>query len=299
VGSAARGDRATLVCFHAHPDDEALLTGGTIARAAAEGHRVVVVVATAGEQGLTGEPATPSGIASPGQALGDRRLRELADSARVLGVARVEVLGYADSGSGPRPVSAAATDAVTDAATHAVPDGAPTVAFADADVDEAAHRLAAILREERAGVLTVYDPNGGYGHRDHVQVHRVGYRAAELAGTPVVLEATVDRTWFARGVRLGRLAGRVLPVPQLPDERAAYTAREHITHRVDVAAYLDAKRAALRAHASQQGGGPRTVSILLALPRPLARLVLGTEWFRERGREGTQRYGDVFATVPR
>jgi LmbE family N-acetylglucosaminyl deacetylase len=300
---SASGHLATLVCFHAHPDDEALLTGGTIARAAAEGHRVVVVVATAGEQGLTGEPATPSGAAaSPRAGLGDRRLRELAESARVLGVARVEVLGYADSGSSPRSVSAA-TDAVVPrgaATDDAVPsDGAPKVSFANADVEEAAHRLAGILREERAGVLTVYDANGGYGHPDHVQVHRVGYRAAELAGTPVVLEATLDRTWFARGVRLVRLLGRVLPVPQLPDERAAYTAREHVTHRVDVTAYLDAKRAALRAHVSQQGGGPRTVSILLALPRPLARLVLGTEWFRERGRGTAQRYGDVFATAPR
>jgi LmbE family N-acetylglucosaminyl deacetylase len=258
---------ATLVCFHAHPDDEALLTGGTIARAVAEGHRVVLVVATAGERGLTG---TAVGR------LGDQRLRELTASARVLGVARVELLGYADSGSSPR---------------------ASAGAFADADLDEAARRLAAVLREEDAAVLTVYDPNGGYGHPDHVQVHRVGYRAAELAGTPVVLEATIDRTWFVRGVRLLRLLGRFMPVPELPDERVAYTAREEITHRVDVSAHLDVKRAALRAHLSQQGGGARTVALLLALPRPLARVVLGTEWFRERGR-AAGRCGDVFDTVP-
>jgi LmbE family N-acetylglucosaminyl deacetylase len=177
------------------------------------------------------------------------------------------------------------------------PRNADSDAFAAADVEQAAQRLAAILREERAGVLTVYDPNGGYGHRDHVQVHRVGYRAAELAGTPVVLEATIDRTWFVRAVRLLRLLGRFLPVPELPDERVAYTAREKITHRVDVSGHLDAKRAALRAHLSQQGGGARTVALLLALPRPLARLVLGTEWFRERGR-AAGRCGDVFDTVP-
>jgi len=285
AGPEDGGRRATLVCFHAHPDDEALLTGGTIARAAAEGHRVVLVVATAGERGLTGGPAVWAGTS--GTALGDRRLRELAESARLLGVARVELLGYADSGSAPSPAGAAPTDAV------------PAGTFADADVDDVARRLAAILREEQAAVLTVYDPNGGYGHRDHVQVHRVGYRAAELAGTPVVLEATLDRTWFARGVCLLRVLGRVLPVPDLPDERAAYTARHEITHRVDVAAYLGPKRAALRAHHSQQGGGARTVALLLALPRPLARPVLGTEWFRQRGADFGRRYGDVFATVPR
>ncbi|NUR08414.1 MAG: hypothetical protein HOQ45_15585 [Nocardioidaceae bacterium] len=287
TGAADRGAVAhpppTLVCFHAHPDDEVLLTGGTIARAAAEGHRVVLVVATAGENGLADPSARGISGGSAG-GLGDRRLRELAESARVLGVARVELLGYADSGSGPRAAGA--------------PSGGPG-AFADADVDEAARRLAVILAEERAGVLTVYDPNGGYGHPDHVQVHRVGYRAAALAGTPVVLEATIDRTWFVRGVRLLRFLGRALPVPQLPDERTAYTGRDEVTHRVDVTAYLGPKRAALRAHLSQQGGGARTIALLLALPRPLARMVLGTEWFRDRGARAGQRYADVFATVPR
>src|SRR5262249_19023205 len=152
----------TLVAFHAHPDDEALLTAGTMARAATEGHRVVLAVATDGGSGLVG-----SGILEDGESLAERRLGELRRAATVLGCSRIEMLGYRDSGLD---------------GTEGGPD-----AFAGADVDEAASRLAKLLVEEEADVLTVYDPAGGYGHPDHVQVHHVGARAAELAGTPVVL----------------------------------------------------------------------------------------------------------------
>ncbi len=263
--------RFTLVSFHAHPDDEALLTGGTLARAAADGHRVVLVVATAGEAGL----ASPALDAS----LGDRRLRELEASARALGVSRVEVLGYADSGGDPGPA------------------GTP---FCEVDVEQAAERLAAILREERADVLTSYDPAGGYGHPDHVRVHRVGRRAAELAGTPVLLEATLDRTLVDRLFGLLRRVSRVVSLPALPDTSRAYTARADLTHEVDVRAHLDAKLASLRAHATQTTGGdrPRTLTVLLGLPRPLARRVLGREWFREAGRpSGGRLEDDIFASL--
>ncbi len=262
----------TLVSFHAHPDDEALLTGGTLARAAADGHRVVVVTATAGEAGL----------AEPGEGgLAARRLAELEQSAAALGVARVVVLGYPDSGS-----------------TLPVPPGPPPP-FASLDPEEPAERLAALLREERADVLTVYDARGGYGHPDHVQVHRVGVRAAELAGTRVVLEATVDRD------RLTRLAGALRWVPGLrrlvpADAFAqAYTPAVELTHEVDVRPWLAAKRAALAAHRSQATGARvRTVAVLLRLPGPVAAPVLGREWFRERGRPaGPGRLDDVFASL--
>src|SRR4051812_48934396 len=141
----------TVVSFHAHPDDEALLTGGTLARAAAEGHRVVLVTATAGEAGLTGMP----GADRP--ALAARRLAELEASATALGCARVEVLGYPDSGSVQGEPAPAA-------------DGERS-SFAWIDPEEPAQRLAAILREESADALTIYDRHGGYGHPDHVQVH--------------------------------------------------------------------------------------------------------------------------------
>jgi len=159
----------TLVAFHAHPDDEALLTAGTLARAAAEGHRVVLVVATAGEAGLVRGGRT-------GPALADRRRVELDRSAQALGVARVELLGYADSGM---QGEAGGADA-----------------FARADVEQAAGRLARILTEESADLLTIYDPAGGYGHPDHVKVYEVGLAAAAAAGVDVVYEATVDREYL-------------------------------------------------------------------------------------------------------
>jgi LmbE family N-acetylglucosaminyl deacetylase len=246
----------TVVSFHAHPDDEALLTGGTLAKAAAAGHRVVLVTATSGGAGLAAEQLRADGD------LGARRMAELEAAAAAIGAASVHLLGYDDSGM----------------------DGAaPGDAFAHADVECAALRLAAILRRERADVLTVYDPNGGYGHPDHVQVHRVGVLAAELAGTPVVLEATIDRDLLRRALRLMRAArlGGQLPLSEL--ERS-YTPRAEITHRVDVRRHISAKRAALLAHASQATGDDtqRTIAFLLRLPAPLFRAVLGNEWFVQR-----------------
>ena len=254
----------TIVSFHAHPDDEVLLTGGSLARAAAEGHRVVLVVATAGEAGLA---ASRYGT---GADLGRHRLDELRQAADALRCARVELLGYADSGIDRAPRTGQDV----------------SVRFADADVEQAAARLAGLLREEHADVLTVYDAAGGYGHPDHVQVHRVGVRAAAIAGTPVVLEATVDRDLLLRAVRLLDRLRRLLPVPWHPPLAEAFTARSALTHRVDVRPHTAAKRAALAAHASQAtaDGAARTVALLLHLPGPLFRLVLGHEWFVERGR---------------
>lgn len=281
------GAPRTVVSFHAHPDDEALLTGGTLARAAAEGHRVVLVIATDGEAGLAED-------APDAAALGSRRRIEAEASAAALGCARVELLGYPDSGSSgvPRPGG-----------------------FAAVPVADAAARLAAILREERADALTIYDRHGGYGHPDHVQVHRVGLAAARLAGTPVVLEATADRRLLHRGVRVyrgyqrvrdglrrlrpaGRRAARPggTPVSMLPE---AYTEHALLTHRVDVRRHLDAKRAAMRAHVTQAGGdADRTLAILLRLPRPLYRLALGREWFVEHGAAPTRPLrDDIFASL--
>lgn len=259
--------------FHAHPDDEALLTGGTLARAAAEGHRVVLVTATDGAAGLTG---TSSGD------LGARRVAELHRSAAALGCARVEVLGYADSGSAGRP-----------------PEGS----FATLDPEEPARRLAAILREESADVLTGYDPHGGYGHRDHVQVHRVARRAAELADTPVLLEASLPREALQRVAGLLRWAPGARQLLPTDGFASAYVPREDLTHRIDVRRHLDAKTAALAAHHSQTSGGGsvRTVALLLALPRPLLAPVLGLEWFRQVGstapRRGQRGCDDVFASL--
>jgi LmbE family N-acetylglucosaminyl deacetylase len=267
----------TVVSFHAHPDDEALLTAGTLARISAEGHRVVLVSATAGEVGLA---AASFGTA---QTLAAHRRDELQRSAAAIGAARVEFLGYADSGLDGQAVP---------------PDGVE--AFARADVEAAAQRLAAILREEQAHVLTSYDSSGGYGHPDHVQVHRVGARAAELAGTRVVLEATVDQDLLRKAVRLASRLYRFPPEFDRAGFEQAYAPRRVLTHKVDVRRYADRKRASMAAHTSQATAdtGDRTLAALLRLPLPMYRRVLGREWFIERGRRpGRPLLDDVFTTL--
>jgi LmbE family N-acetylglucosaminyl deacetylase len=170
---------ATLVSFHAHPDDECIACGGIIRKAAEEGHRVVLVVATRGEQG-----EVPEGFLNPGEELWQRRVAETHASAEILGAQRVEFLGYTDSGMMGTPANDAPGS------------------FWTAPVDEAAKKLAALLEEERAEVVTCYDEHGGYGHPDHIQVHRVGLRAAELAGTERVFQATINRDHILRGREL-------------------------------------------------------------------------------------------------
>jgi LmbE family N-acetylglucosaminyl deacetylase len=181
----------------------------------------------------------------------------------VLGVARIEYLGYEDSGMMGEPGNKA-------------PES-----FWQADVEEAARRLAAILEEERADLLTVYDANGNYGHPDHIQVNRVGVRAAELAGVAEVYEATVNRDEIdqfiadaeAIGVDLGPIetSGAVPPDLGVPGAE--------LTTRVDVEAFLDVKRASMRAHASQIS----ETSFFLALSDEAFRRAFGTEWFIHRG----------------
>ena len=264
MDSAAR----TLVVFHAHPDDEALLTAGTMARAAAEGHRVVLVVATDGALGETDETA----YGAKGDALASTRSRELAASARALGVARTVELGHADSGSGP----------------EVWPDPPGGRRFVRVPIDDAASALADVLVEERADVLTTYDPNGGYGHRDHVRVHEVGARAAELArerGLDVrVLWATVPRDLICRAIDLVAKVYRFPPEFDRSSFDRAFAAKSEITHRIPVRRHAAAKRASMRAHASQAaadggGGGDRTLGMLVRIPRPLYDLVFGREWF--------------------
>lgn len=246
----------TIVFFHAHPDDEALLTAGTMARANAEGRRVVLVTATDGAAGLASIEMKAGG-------LGPRRLAELARSARILGVARVEILGYSDSGLHG--------DAKSEAA--------PT--FCSVPVDEVATRLTSILAEERATTLVIYDRQGGYGHPDHKHVYRCGLAAGESAGVPRIFAATAPREPFAWGVRA---AGAIVSFPPDFDPgqfTGAFTPHRQITHRLDVRDYIDFKRAAMRAHASQSTGGDvRTLAALLRLPKPIFRVVLGTEYYR-------------------
>jgi LmbE family N-acetylglucosaminyl deacetylase len=250
----------TLVCFHAHPDDEAIATGGVIAQAAASGRRVVLVLATRGERG-----EVPDGFLDPGETLTDRRVDETMRAAQVLGIARIEFLGYHDSGMA------------------GLPENDALGSFWSADVAEAAERLAAILRDEDAQVLVVYDENGGYGHPDHIQVHRVGVRAAELAATPRVYETTMNRDAITRMMRerADDLASSGIELPDEvtdPEDIKIGVPEEMITTTVDVREFADVKRAALAEHASQVSDA----HFFLAMPPELFREAFGMEWFIRR-----------------
>jgi LmbE family N-acetylglucosaminyl deacetylase len=247
---------ATMVCFHAHPDDESIATGGTMAAAATAGHRVVLVLATRGENGEVDE-----GFLDEGETLTERRERETLASAEILGVAAVEFLGYTDSGM------------------MGTPENDLPGSFWTADVEEAAQRLADILRAEQAEVLTVYDSNGNYGHPDHIQVHRVGVRAAELAGTPQVYEATINRDEMRRG--MAELAEQGMLPGEAPDfeEFELGVSEDVLTTRVDVSPWLAQKRASMRAHASQIG----ETSFFLSMPDDAFASAFGVEWYIRRG----------------
>lgn len=302
---------ATAVFFHAHPDDEAIATGGTMLLLARAGHRVVVVCATDGARGQpaaapgTGDGAGPadggsagtgdggesdgSGLAGDGIDLAAVREAELRAAARILEVHRVEMLGYADSGM----------------------DGDPSnddpECFWQADVEEAAAKLAAVLSEEGADLLTCYDDQGTYGHPDHVQVHRVGVRAAARAGVGLVYESTVDRDHFAAAMPKVRavMAEFGLDGGIDDDEQSEIQAEidagglgvdsATITHRVDVSAAAAEKRAAMAAHASQIPAG----SFFLQLPPEAFDLVFGVEWYRRRAPgTGAPAGADLLASLP-
>ncbi|WP_091512753.1 PIG-L family deacetylase [Amycolatopsis sacchari] len=256
---------ATFVTFHAHPDDECISCGGVMRKAHEDGHRVVLVVATRGEQG-----EIPPGLLSDGESLAERRAAETLAAAEILGVSRVEFLGYADSGMMGEPTN----------------DEPGT--FWTAPVEEAAAKLAAILREENAEVLTCYDDNGGYGHPDHIQVHRVGMRAAELAGTPRVFQSTVNRDHMRRGV--AEMADAGLPLPSLEEIEGIGKPESEITTVVDVTPWLEYKRQAMRAHPSQISED----SFFLGTPDDVFRYTFGTECFIRVGAEPGELTDDLF-----
>ena len=270
---------STLVCFHAHPDDEVISTGGTIARAAAEGHRVVLVVATNGDHG-----EVPDDL-GPDETLVDRRRAETEKSARVLGIDRVVWLGYTDSGM-----------------TGWEQNG-DSNSFHLADVDEAGAKLAEVLREESAGVITIYDWHGNYGHPDHIAVHRVGLAAAKLVPEVRVLEATMNRDAFVRMVELARESGAPIGGPDSEQDEFDPTGpaddgnpmgmpEAELTLSVDVSAHLDAKRNAMRCHASQI----EDTSFFLQMPDEAFASAFGIEWFIEHDRKPPVRSGWIFSS---
>jgi LmbE family N-acetylglucosaminyl deacetylase len=190
--------------------------------------------------------------------LADLRERELDTACAILGVEELVLLRYDDSGIDH----------------HTVPDNA----FARAGVDQAAALVAEVLRRTRADAVVIYDEGGIYGHADHVQVHRVGLRAAELAGTSTVYEATVDREYL-----------HFVDTHLIDHAREALPHIEHIgmptvfiSAMVDVQAHIGQKRAAIAAHASQV----HETSSVMQLSHESFRNVYGFEWYIRHGPPG-------------
>jgi LmbE family N-acetylglucosaminyl deacetylase len=243
---------ATVVFFHAHPDDEAIATAGTMAALADAGHRVVLVTATRGELG-----EIPDGLLDPGETLAERRKKELDEACRVLGVARQTYLGYLDSGM-------AGED------TNLRPGS-----FAGADVDAAGASLADLLARESADVLVIYDEHGGYGHPDHIQVHRVGMAAAELASTPIVYLSTMNRDLVGELAALAEDTGWEPPAGSTDGMEEMGEPASRITTAVDVVPWIERKRQAMRAHTSQIS----EESFFLSMPDDVFSMVWGQEWY--------------------
>jgi LmbE family N-acetylglucosaminyl deacetylase len=260
---------ATVVFLHAHPDDECILTGGSIARASEEGHRVILVTATNGDHG-----EVPNDL-RPGETLVDRRRQETERSADVLGISRIVWLGYEDSGMTGWEQNQRAG------------------AFCNASLDEAAHKLAAILDEEDADILVTYDWHGGYGHPDHIMVHKVGHRAGELRPNVKVLEATMNRDRIRRLREVAREAGiseeelDFDPDAPADDGNPMGSLETDINVSVDVSAWARRKREAVSCHASQVS----TSGFFLSMDEEMFALAFGNESYIIPGDTSPMREG--------
>jgi N-acetyl-1-D-myo-inositol-2-amino-2-deoxy-alpha-D-glucopyranoside deacetylase len=232
-----------ILLVHAHPDDETIGTGATMARYAAAGVPVTLVTCTLGEEGEIHVPELAGLASDQADQLGGYRISELARACAALGVTDHRFLGgagrYRDSGMMGTPAN-----------DH-------PRCFWRADVDEAAGLLLGVIREVRPAVLVTYDPNGFYGHPDHIQAHRVAMRAVELARAENVAPAKVYWTAVPKSVLAAGIE-RFATAPDNPfggvahvDELPFGTPDEKITTRIVATGFESAKREALRAHATQ------------------------------------------------
>ncbi|RHA44419.1 GlcNAc-PI de-N-acetylase [Cellulomonas rhizosphaerae] len=241
VGSVVGG----LLAVHAHPDDETLATGALLATWAAAGLPVTLVTCTRGERGeVIG--SSLAHLEGDGPALAAHREGELAAALAALGVSDHVFLDgggdrYEDSGM-----------AWVSAGRAGAAEAIPPRAFVGIPLDEAAGRLADVLRDRGPAVVVTYEPAGGYGHPDHVRAHEVTRRALELAGIdPVELWAAQGSSALRAGLAaLSPVDGLVVPDTGGPLPSVAVP-DEDVDLLVDVAPVLDRVLAALRAHATQ------------------------------------------------
>jgi N-acetyl-1-D-myo-inositol-2-amino-2-deoxy-alpha-D-glucopyranoside deacetylase len=273
-----------LLLVHAHPDDESIGTGATMAKYAAEGAGVTLVTCTAGERGEILVPELAHLAHDRDDKLAEHRRGELAEAMAALGVTDHRFLGgfgrYSDSGM-----------AWHDDGYAIAGDDRPATAFWDADLTEAATQLVEVVREVRPQVMTTYDQFGNYGHPDHIQAHRVATYAAFLAAVPtyrpdlgepweiakIYWQAMAESRW-RRSLRAIRAAGDTTSFEGLdPDGPLPMaTPDADLAAEIDATAYADQKVAALHAHRTQiEVDGP-----FFALSNHVGNEVLGIESFR-------------------
>jgi N-acetyl-1-D-myo-inositol-2-amino-2-deoxy-alpha-D-glucopyranoside deacetylase len=273
-----------LLLVHAHPDDESIGTGATMARYVAEGAGVTLVTCTAGERGEVLVPELVHLAWDRDGGLAEHRRAELEDAMKALGVTDHRYLGgfgrYSDSGMAWHEDGYAIAG-----------EDRPVNAFWDADLTEAATLLVEVIREVRPQVMTTYDQFGNYGHPDHIQAHRVATYAASLAAVPtyrpdlgepweigkIYWQAMSESRW-RRSLRAIRAAGDTTTFEGMdPDGPLPMaTPDEDLAAEIEAAAYADRKVAALRAHRTQiQVDGP-----FFALAHNEGNEVLAIESFR-------------------
>ncbi|KIE22988.1 1D-myo-inositol 2-acetamido-2-deoxy-alpha-D-glucopyranoside deacetylase [Streptomyces sp. MUSC 125] len=272
-----------MLLVHAHPDDESINNGATMARYAAEGAHVTLVTCTLGERG---EVIPPELRHLTGPALGAHRRGELAAAVRELGVGDARLLGgagrYGDSGM------------------MGIPDNGDPGCFWQADVDEAASHLVEVILEVRPQVLVTYDDNGGYGHPDHIQAHRVAMRAIDLAAERGHRIEKVYWNRVPRAVAVAAFARLKDELPALPfgesaavDEVPGVVDDQRITTVIDGTAYAAAKAAAMRAHATQVA----VAEPYFALSNDRAQPLFTTEYYELVRGEVQVGESDLFAGV--
>jgi len=232
-----------LLLVHAHPDDETIGSGATMAHYAATGAHVTLVTCTLGEEGEIHVPELAGLAADRGDQLGGYRLIELERACAALGVTDHRFLGgagrYRDSGM----MGTSANDHPR--------------AFWRADLDEAAEHLVEVIREIRPQVLVTYDSNGGYGHPDHINSHRVAMLAAQKAelagiGPAKVYWQAIPRSMLEAGLeRFAESSNNPFAGVSNVDELPMGVPDERIAARIDGSPYSPAKMAAVRAHATQ------------------------------------------------
>jgi N-acetyl-1-D-myo-inositol-2-amino-2-deoxy-alpha-D-glucopyranoside deacetylase len=265
-----KADGRRLLLVHAHPDDESIGTGATMAKYAAEGGQVTLVTCTLGELGEVIPPELAHLARDADGGLGQYRIGELAAACAELGVTDHRFLGYKgkwrDSGMMGEPTNDL--------------DGC----FWRADVEEAARDLLEVIREVRPQVIVSYDDNGFYGHPDHIQAHRVAWRAYELAeGLVDKFYATaMPKSVLAEAMALmqadgagGEVGGADFTRVESVEELPFGTDDDNVTTEIDASDYLDAKLAAMRAHATQIA----VDSPFFALSDKVGRRALGTEYY--------------------